>query len=272
MQNWSRLAARSLSLVFAFAPLAVIAAPVTLTGAELLTTPDASFPSVQPKLSGTSLIFEWGTTHGPPRMNLVRLQVNAGGTVPQTGDFTISTTWNVTRLACIGFCASGDDGSTLSDWDPTFFLSDGSTMLGFGLSDSHNGVLSAFSDNDGGSTGNAPVTHYYEEETGFPAIDGPLSVELDFTLHDVGLTARIRFLGIDRSWTFSEGLARSSNLALVLGQDNDSGERTRVDSIEFQAGGVIPEPGTIALVGAALLCASATRRRAARVSAPRAAP
>ena len=257
MKTWQALGA-----ICMVAGFAVTAAPVTLTGADLLSSPNASFPGAsQPRLAGSSIYFEWGVSHGPPRMNLVRFQVNSGGSVPQSGDATISATWNVTRLACIGFCAAGDDGTTASDWDPTFYLSDGATMLGFGLSDSHNGILSAFSDTDGGSAGSAPVTHYYEEETGFPAINGSLTVQLDFTLHEVGSTARIRYLGLDRSWTFANTLARSSSLALVLGQDNDSGERYQVNSIQFPDAAEIPEPTSVALVGAALLAIAAARRR-----------
>ena len=222
---------------------------------------------MQPKLTGTSIYFEWGTSHGPPLMNLVRYRVNPGGTLPVTGDVTVSVTWNVTRLACIGFCAAGDDGTTQSDWDPRLYLSDGSTMLGFGLSDSHNGVLNALSDTDGGSSGQDPVMHAYEEETGLPAIDSPLTVELDFTLHTTGLTARIQYLGIERTHTFAGTLSRTADLALVLGQDNDSGERNQVNSIQFPDAGAAPEPATLALVAAALASFAATRRRKPTVPA-----
>jgi PEP-CTERM motif len=238
------------------------AAPVTLTGADLLTTPDASFPSVQPKLSDTSLIFEWGTSHGPPLMNLVRYGVNSDGTLQPIGDATISATWNLTRLACIGFCAGGDDGTTQSDWDAHFFLSDGTRMFGFALSDGNNGSLTVLRDADAGSTGVSRVIDgVIEQGFGFPAIGSAVDVNVSFTLHDGSLTGRFQSLGIDRSWTWVDTLSRTTDLALLLAQDNDSGERYQVNYLQFPDTAAVPEPTTVALVGAALLGIAAARRR-----------
>ena len=261
MQVIARPIAAPLLALGLLAGSAAVAAPLTLTGADLLSNPDASFPSVQPTLQGTSLIFAYGAGQGPPLPNLIRYRVNAGGAVAPIGDVTISAIWNVTRLACNGFCAAGDNGSTASDWDPRFYLSDGSTMLGFGLGDSNNGSLDAISDNDDGSYGRDTSSYWTEPGTGYPAIGGSLSVALSFTLHDSSTTGRIQYLGMDRSWTWSNALVRSSSLALMLAQDNDSGERLQVNWLQLPGASTVPEPATLALVGAALLGAAATTRR-----------
>lgn len=224
---------------------------LTLTGSELQSSPLVSFPTVQPTASGSSLTFAWGTSHGPPLMNLVRYRVNSTQGLPSTGDVTISAVWNISRLECSGFCAAGDDGLTQSDWDPRLYLSDGSTMVGFGLGDSNGGTLTAIADRDQGAYGTDATQYWREDGTGYPAINGDLAVAVDFTLHDSGLTARIRYLGIDRTWTFSETLARSTALALLLSQDNDSGERYRLNSLQAQDAGLVAEPGTLLLVALA---------------------
>lgn len=224
---------------------------VTLTSSELQSSPLVSFPTFQPTVSGTSLTFAWGTSHGPPLMSLVRYRVNSNGSLPSSGDVTISAVWNVTRLECSGFCATGDDGLTRSDWDPRFYLSDGATMVGFGLGDSNGGTLTAIADRDQGAYGTDASQYWREDGTGYPAINGDLAVTLDFTLHDIGLTARIRYLGIDRTRTFTETLARSPALALLLSQDNDSGERYRLNYLQTQDAGLLVEPGTLLLVALA---------------------
>ena len=239
------------------------AAPLTITGADLLTAAEASFPSTQPKLDGTSLIFEWGTSHGPPDLNLVRYQVNPSATLPPSGDVAISAVWNVARLPCNGFCAGGPSGIT--DWDPYFALSDGTNVVGFVLGDDNGGQVVAESAVDGGPYSDGRAIFLWEKGTGFPEIGDSLAVRLDFTLHDTGATARVRYLGVDESWTFANTLTRSSGLALLLAQDNDSGERYQVNSLQFPAAAAIPEPTTLALVGAALL---ASRHPQTQAGAP----
>ena len=254
MTNWTQAVAIA-SLAMLAGPPAT-AALVNLTGSELLTSPDASFPSIQPKVQGTSLVFEWGTSHGPPLMNLVRFRVNAGAALPADGDITITATWNITRLACVGFCAGGSD-----DWDPFFALSDGSTLTGFRISDENSGNLSAATDADQGATGTDRTPLTSEGGTGLVALGDSLSVALTFTMHDSGLTGRIQYLGIDRTWTFANTLGRTSSLALVLAQDNDSGERYQVSSLQVNDGLSIPEPTTYALIGIGALALGQTRRR-----------
>lgn len=240
-------------LVLAMAPMSA-AVGETLSGVDLLSSPFASFPSQVPKVAGTSIYFEWGIGAGTPLMNLVRFQVPPGATVPSTGDVVLSATWNVTRLSCLGFCAPAPE-----DFDPSFMLSDGTTMLGFGLGDNNGGQLVSQSDFDLGPAGLARTLYSLETGTGFPAIGDAFDVELMFTLHDAGTDARIKYLGIERTWSFAQTLSRSG-LSLVLGQDNDPGERYQVNSLRLPDAEAVPIPPTAWLVLGAIVCAAFTRR------------
>ncbi len=238
------------------AGFAATAAPLTLTGAELLTAPNASFPSVQPTIAGSSIVFEWGTSHGPPWMNLIRYHVNPGQALPPTGDVSVSAIWNITRLSCEGWCSAGS-----GDWDPYFALSDGSTMVGFGLTDNGDGSIMGVTDVDLGPSGSNRVSHWQNSNLGYPSIGDALTVALTFTLHDVGLTAEIEYLGIVTTWTTAFTLSRTNQLALVFSQDNDSGERYQVNYVQFPDATEITEPSTVVLLGLGIAGLAAARHR-----------
>lgn len=227
--------------LFMLATHSLDASAVPMTGTDLLTSSSVSFPSTQPRQLGSSLVFEYGTGHGPPRMNLVRFTL-ADAIAASVANVT--ATWQIRRLACVGFCAGG-----ATDWDPQFTISDGATMVGFGLGDED--IVNAFSQADLGATADTPAVHFLEHAASLPGIGEALAVTMHFTLGTSGVKARIDYLGESFTWLFSESLSLAS-LSLVFGQDNDSGERYQVDSLSVDVAQV-PEPSTAWLVAAALL-------------------
>jgi hypothetical protein len=213
-----------------------------MTGTDLLTSPSVSFPSTQPKQVGSSLVFEYGTAHGPPRMNLVR--VDLADVLLTSLPATITATWQIRRLACAGFCAGGS-----TDWDPQFTISDGTSMVGFGLGDED--IVNAFSQTDLGATAYTPAVHFLDHATPLQGIDDGLAVTMHFTVGvGGGVKARIDYLGESFSWLFSESLSLAS-LSLVFGQDNDSGERYQVDGLSVEIAAA-PEPSTAWLLAPVL--------------------
>ena len=239
----------SLILLCAFASLPSQA--VTVTGADFLVSPNVSFPGVLPSQNGDSLVFQGGG----PGTQLMRYRVNPDGNLPVNGDVTINVVWDLTRLACIGFCAGG-----AADWDPRLFLSDGSMMFGYSFGDNNGGQVLESSAADGGSFYFSEHLYGQQTGTGYPDIGSNFILSLSFTLHDDGITAHLRYPNVDRTFTWTTPLARTTSLALVLAMDNDSGERYQLNSLQFPTPATAPEPATFALAGISLIALGFTRR------------
>ncbi len=248
MKTWQT----ALGAICMVAGLAVTAAPLTLTGAELLVSPNVTFPTVTPALNGTSLVLGGGSHYA----KLLSYGVDPTNNIPSAGEVTVRVIWNLTRLVCVGECSGGSD-----DWDPMFLLTDGSMMFGFQLADNSGGEVWTTSFTDLGTAGANWTRYGSQSGTGFPDLGSSISVSLDFTLHDDGLTAHVQYPNVDRSFTWQTPMARTSNLALLLVMDNDGGEQYQLNYMQFPDLAAVPEPSILALVIAAMVGIAATRRR-----------
>lgn len=212
------------------------ASVMTLSGADLLTSPYVSFPTTQPVQNGNSLIFPAG---GGPLDKLFSLDLEGYAPNLPTA-FSLSV--NLTRLPCVGACAGQPD-----DWDPEILIGDDDWLVGFSIAENLSGAAAAVTMvNQPNNGSNRSFTNIISG-AGFPNIGDSVDVMAFFALGSNSTTLDLDLRGSTGSYIFPVALDMSSGLELVLVRDNDVGEQYQINSITLNFNPV-PEPETYSLI------------------------
>lgn len=227
-----------LILILASAP--VSSGTITYSGSDLYNDPNVSFPTLQPTLSGTSLVFGTGSA---PYSKLLVLPLFPAGTLDTTSPTTVSVSINLTRLACVtNFgCAGG-----IEDSDHTFALGDGYNLVSGAASDGYNGAGTIIEYSDLGNTAEITYNLIVFTDAGYPAIGSAFDVNLLFTL-DTATTINLSFLGGSGSHSGLLGLDRSAAIDFVFLSENDPGEQYQINSITISSPAIPSPPIPIAI-------------------------
>ena len=234
---------------------AASAAPLTLTGADLLGSAWVTFPTIQPTVSGDSLMF--GQNGSLAKLMVLNLS-DAGVVLGYDQHLMVKV--NLTRLPCTiqnAKCAQ----SQSQDFDPRVLLGDGTYLLGGNIGDNDNGHGTAHEMFDSGTLGVPISSSALFTNAGFPAIGSVVEAYFDFMIGGTLTTMGMAFNAGSGTYTFANSLSIGTDLSLVLLKDNEDGERYQVNFVTIDVRSQVPEPATLVLVGAALLGAAATRRR-----------
>ncbi len=228
-------------------------AEVTLTGADLYNLRGSSvfFPTTEPVLSGTSLVF------GPDAnsLKLLVMPLAIAGAYSPTDTVSISLNWNITRLAC------DNCGVANYDFDPNFLISDGTYMVGALTADNDSGSALGASFVDSGTSGtlrqlSAPLF----TGAGYPGIGEAFDVSMLFTIAPGVTSTQISYFG--KTGVVSEvtrALNPAAGLSFVFLRDLDGhlgGEQYQINTLT-----VVPEPPTLVLALVGLTIGSLCRRR-----------
>ncbi len=224
------------------------AAPLTLTGAELYANSAVTFPTIQPTLNGSSLVFGPGGQF----VKLMVVDLPAVGIVLGV-EQPLTVTVNFTRLAA----ASGQPW----DFDPYIFVGDGSYLLGASIADNISGAGTAQEFADSGTSGSYISSTVVFGDAGYPPIDGTVEVDFAFKFGGTVADMTMAFGAGSGSHTFSRTLNVASGLDLILLKDNDGGEQYQVNFITLDAPSTAPEPSTLSIALLGLAGLAATRRR-----------
>ena len=227
-----------LILILASAP--VSSGTITYSGSDLYNDPNVSFPTLQPTLSGTSLVFGTGSA---PYSKLLVLPLFPAGTLDTTSPTTISVSINFTRLACVTSfgCAGGIDDS-----DHNSALGDGSILLSGAAADGFGGTGTIRVYGDLGITASPISSQIIFTNAGYPPIGSAFDVNLLFTL-DNTTTLDMSFLGGSALTSDIRGLDRSAAIDFVFLSENDAGEQHQINSITISSPAIPSPPIPIAI-------------------------
>jgi hypothetical protein len=187
------------------------------------------FPTTEPTLEGTSLVF------GPGDVifgKLLVLPIIPAGTFSTCSALPVSISMNLTRLPCIGSfgCAGAPE-----DWDPLIGLGDGTNLFAGELSDWYNGEGRASHSLDLGDTKSQVSWTSLFTDAGFPNIGESVDVDVVFILEDTETTVNLSFLDGSGNFTFSTALDCTAELSLLMFLDNDPGEQYQINSVTIPA-------------------------------------
>jgi len=226
--------------------LPISAAPLKLTGSDLLANPSVQFPIGAPSLNGASLVFD---TNGIGFGKHASIPLGQFGVVFTGAPTTVSFSVNLTRLT--------------DDWDAFIVLGDGTSLLGAAAGDNSNGQGAAEVMDDLGDRGSNPnpTATILFTNAGFPSIGGSFDFVFSFLLESSQTTMDVSFNGGSATHVFSRSLNAGAPLSLVFIRDNESYERYQLNSITLNAPNGIPEPGSLALAALGLTAIGFTRRR-----------
>lgn len=196
--------------------LPTFAATTTWLGSELVGV--ATFPSQQPEISGTSLLFRSSSTQFQKLIDLALPEMLPLGT-------EIKIRIGMTRPECLNACAGGQ-----VDFDPHLGLSDGSRIVTMALTD--NGQFFDMELFDNGSVGSRyqaigldplvlpPIGESFETSVIF-------RVEANATIFDGALGGYTTHFS-------SSTVLNPAALHFVLVRDNDTGEQYQIDWLSIE--------------------------------------
>ena len=233
------------------------AATITYSGLDLYNDPNVSFPTLNPTLNGTSLVFGTGAT--VRYQKLLVLPLFPSGSLSTSSPTTISVSVNVTRLACdtSAGCAGGEQDS-----DHHFALGDGVNLVGGAASDGIGGAgtISVYSDN--GDSAGLTSGQVVFSNAGYPTIGSSFDINMVFTL-DTTTSIDLSFLDGQETATGLQGLNRATSIDFVFLKEGDPGEQYQINSLSFTSDALVPIPPALYLFGSGLLGLIGIARRKA---------
>jgi hypothetical protein len=231
------------------------AASITLTGAELLSNPNISFPAGTPNVNGSSIVFQNG---GQSFDKLMVIDLYSPGELSGNTPTSFSVSINMTRLACV---PNPDCPADPYDWDPHIMLTDGTNLLGAVISNNNNGdALIAELDDLGDIGTNRTLTPLFTN-AGFPDIGSSIDIDVTFTLDDTSTGIDVSFLSGSGQFISNTVLDYTAPIKLVLLRDNDIGEEYQLNTLTLPT--VVPIPAAAWLFGSVLLGLIGVARRRA---------
>lgn len=254
----------------ALLPLPASADPevVFLSGQQLLTAPNVSFPVEAPTLEQTALVLGPATS----RSSLIEVAYPAGGNWSEIGVPTAVVNWQLTRLACdvSGPGCNDDGGAAGVDHDPIFYLRQGNKAYAYMVADNDHGTIVAGSFEFQGNTSDAwaeasvrAANTYF-----FPTIGQRYNIDLSFLMYSDRVEATMNFVLVGRTdirsyaYTFTNfgGFDPMKPYSVGILHDDNPGERYMLNSAGIAA---VPEPPTVASIsaGLAVLAFAFSRRR-----------
>lgn len=212
-----------------------------LTGADLLNAPGVTFPTTQPILSGSSIVFGPGDKF----TKLVVIPIFGAGTLPGSGIVPFSFSINMTRLT--------------GDWDPRFGLTDGISVVGAVIGDNEGGSAAALRMVDNGNSAICCWEIPTFNNAGYPDIGQAVDIDFTLMLNLTSTNTSVGFFGYSGAADLAAGLDRSRDISLAIFRDNDGSEQYQINSITLPS--AVPIPATVWLLGSGLLGLIGAARR-----------
>jgi len=191
------------------------------TGEDLFDAKRITFPTTEPTLDGSSLVFGPGLE---PNGKLIQFTVKGNN---RNQDMLVKVNATLTRLS--------------ADWDPYFVLSDGARWVGVAIFDpsASSSPTGGMARMEGTDLGDRGLPDYYTgsivvvAQGGFPEVGGSVDVTLEFLLSDYSTTVSGYMLGGTGSF-IAPALNRASSISVVLMRDNESNESYAVEDLSIQ--------------------------------------
>jgi hypothetical protein len=241
---------------------------IFLSGEQLLTAPNVSFPGTAPTLEQTALVLGPATA----RSSLIEVAYPAGGNWSEVGAPTAVVNWQLTRLSCdISGPGCNDDGGAAGvDHDPIFYLRQGNRAYAYMVADNDHGTIVAGSFEFQGNTSNAwaEASVRATNTNFFPTIGQRYNIDLAFVMYPDHVAATMNFVLIGRpdirsyaySFTNFGGFDPAKPYSVGILHDDNPGERYMLNSAGIAAVPEVPAGASIS-AGLAMLALALRSRR-----------
>lgn len=185
---------------------------VCLTGADIAAYSETTFPTLQPTLSGSSLVFEAGVSYS----TLVDIPLTAPGDIAPGSPIVISIAVSQTRLT--------------ADNDLLVVISDGGAGYGGAAQDNLEGVLIAYQVNQTGNSYSWNQESFIGTDAVAPAIGDAQEFSLTLTLNAGYTTVSGQWNAVDSAQNLGGVLDVANGLSLQFLAE-DGGEEYQINAV-----------------------------------------